>query len=273
VSIITITSLLYICTSVVFIIILPLRKTLLLDAARVLFLASVVSHGILMGKLFLVLHEIPLSSVPQALNMMIFISSVVFIPIVLSRKTYLLGVFFLPFASFVLMWVFPNIGLSSLTPFRPHTYWYPLHTMSVIIGEAMFVVAAVTSLVYLVHESIIKKGDFHSSVSSSLPALTLLDRILYMSVLIGFVAITSGMIIGTLWAQSKGLALPKIMPKIVAGGIVWVIFAVCLHQRFAIGWRGRRTAIAALIGFIVMMVLLFLINMLFPHAHGPGLLL
>ncbi len=272
-SIITITSFLYIAALAAFVIMLLSRKSLILLFARALFLASVASHGILMLILSINLHEVPLSSVPQAINMMIFISSLAFIPIVLSRKTYLLGVFFLPFASFALLWVLPDIGLSAPATFRFHTYWYPLHTLSVITGEAMFVVAAVTSIVYLVHEHIIRKGDFHSSVSSSLPALTLLDRILYISVLVGFLAITSGMIMGTLWAQSKGLHLSKIMPKIIAGGIVWIIFAVCLHQRFAIGWKGRRTAIVTLIGFSLMIVLLFLINMLFPHAHGLGLLL
>jgi len=261
----------YVVASIMFVSVLLVKKAFIILIARCLFLGCIVVHFILLFMLGSYLHQIPLTSTAQALNMMIFIAALIFIPIIFNARTYILGVFFLPFAAFVLSWILPNIGFYQTSPIKFHTYWYPLHTFSVITGEAMFVVAAVTSTVYIIHERIIKKGDFHSPVSS-LPALTLLDRFLYISVLIGFIGITTGMIAGTLWAQSLKLSLNSIAPKIIAGGVVWTIFAICLHQRVAMGWRGRRTAITALIGFFSMLILLFAINWIFPYAHGIRLL-
>jgi ABC-type transport system involved in cytochrome c biogenesis permease subunit len=100
----------------------------------------------------------------------------------------------------------------------------------------------------------------------------MLDSILYISLCLGFTAITTGMILGGLWASAMGLRFSHIAPKVLAGGLTWLVFALSLHQRLAIGWKGRRTAIITLIGFVLMVMLFIVINLAFPYSHGIRLI-
>jgi len=267
----SLTLMIYIITSGVFISHLFIRNSIVIRISRALFLACVSLHLISIILLGKHIHQLPLASIPQAINMMVFFASVIFIPIVFRGSTFVLGVFFIPAAAFALSLVLPFTGSSPGPVFNPYQPWYPLHTLSVVIGEALFGVAAITSVAYLIHERIIKNGDIHSR-GSNLPALSILDTLLYSALTLGFIAITIGMIVGALWAAALRLDLYNIAPKAVTGAVTWIIFAVCIHQRFAIGWRGRRTAIITLIGFSCMVFLLIGIRFLFPGAHGTGLL-
>ncbi|HOS96833.1 MAG TPA: cytochrome c biogenesis protein CcsA, partial [Deltaproteobacteria bacterium] len=126
-------------------------------------------------------------------------------------------------------------------------------------------------IAFLIHERIIQKGFLHLRLSH-LPPLTLLDRILSGSLAMGFSAITAGMILGGLWASAVGVAFSSIAPKVLAGSVLWLVFGLSLHQRFAIGWKGRRTAIITLIGFTLMVMLFLVINTVFPESHGVRLI-
>jgi ABC-type transport system involved in cytochrome c biogenesis permease subunit len=88
----------------------------------------------------------------------------------------------------------------------------------------------------------------------------------------GFVAITAGMIFGALWASSLGVSFSHLATKASAGALTWFVFAFSIHQRFAIGWAGKRTALITIAGFALMAVLFVVLNLAFPNAHGLGLM-
>jgi ABC-type transport system involved in cytochrome c biogenesis permease subunit len=262
---------LYGITSLGFIVYLFLRKEALQMPLRILFISCTAFHLLFVLTLWYQNGLLPMESPAQAVNMLVLFSSLAFIPIALRKNTAVLAAFFLPIASFALGSIAPLVqpGVDLLS--GSYQYWYPLHTLSVIAGEALFVVASTTSVVYLIHERIIRKGSIHSAMSA-LPPLTLLDSILYASLALGFFAITVGMILGGLWASAIGLSFHSIAPKVLAGALMWLVFGLSLHQRFAIGWKGRRTAIITLIGFVVMVLLFIGINLAFPESHGIRLI-
>jgi ABC-type transport system involved in cytochrome c biogenesis permease subunit len=262
---------LYGITSLGFIAYLFLRKELFRTPLNILFGFCILSHLYLVFTLWNQTGELPMATPAQAINMLILFSSLAFIPIALRKSTTVLAAFFLPAATFMLGFIVPLIQPGQAIRIGAYQYWYPFHTLSVIVGEALFVVASITSGVYLFHERIIRKGSIHTTVSA-LPPLSLLDTILYASLSIGFFAITVGMIMGGLWASSLGLSFRHIAPKVLAGALIWLVFALGLHQRFAIGWKGRRTAIITLVGFLVMVLLFIGINLLFPDSHGIRLM-
>lgn len=262
--------LLYLLASLGFIAYLFARKASLLLPIRVLFTLCVLAHLLFVISLWRSRGMLPMTSPEEAMNMLILFSSTALLPFTYRKNTTVLGAFFLPAAACALAFVAMPLQSESSMILGSYRFWYPLHTLSVIIGEAFFVVATIVSVVYLVHERIIRKGFIHSSVSA-LPPLTLLDRILYASLSMGFFAITAGMISGGLWATAAGLTFSSIAPKVLAGALTWLVFGLSLHQRFAIGWKGRRTAVITLIGFFVMVLLFIGINMFFPDAHGIGL--
>lgn len=268
---ISVVLLLYFLASLAFITYLFLKKRGGQTPLRILYAACVACHLLFVITLWHTTGQLPMATPAQAINMLILFSSLAFMPFVLRKNTTVLAAFFLPVAAFVLAFIAASLQPGHEVMIASYRYWYPLHTISVIMGEAFFVVAAIASVVYLIHERIIKKGSIHSSVSA-LPSLTLLDSILYISLALGFFAITAGMILGGLWASSMGLRFSHIAPKVLAGGLTWSVFAISLHQRYAIGWKGRRTAIITLIGFTLMVLLFIAINLAFPDSHGIRLI-
>ncbi|HOM28251.1 MAG TPA: cytochrome c biogenesis protein CcsA [Deltaproteobacteria bacterium] len=239
-----------------------LRVLYLLAASTLLssFVAAWVSSGL------------PSAATPQqALSMLVLFSSLALVPLVFRERTAALAAFFLPAAAIVLAFSAPFSGPPGPVALAPHRMWYVLHTVSVIAGEALLLVASVSSGAYLLHERMIRHGDIHLKISR-LPPLTVLDWITAVSLASGFCAISAGMITGGLWATATHAGLAGVAPKAVSGGIIWSVCALCVHQRFAVGWKGRRTAIMVLFCLALMAVLFVGMNTFFPFAHGVRLI-
>jgi len=263
---------LYFVASIGFIGYLFTRNKQVVIGARILFIGCVAAHLVFTISLSAKMQHLPVSSPPQAVNMMVLLASVVFTFLIWKRLTTVLAAFFLPVATFFLVLIAPSVGHNPGLFAESSRYWYPLHTLSVITGEAFFVVAFITSVVYLIHERVIKKGTIHNT-AGFLPPLAVLDKILYVCLSSGFIAITIGMIMGALWASSLNLEYAHIAPKILSGILTWFVFAFSVHQRFALRWRGRRTAVITVVGFCVMIIGFIGINLAYPQAHGIGLIL
>jgi len=261
---------LYVLTGACFITYLFWRRRPVVLIARGMFLASIALHILLTLSLTGPACRIPLVSPVQAVNMMVLLASVVFIFFAFRGQTAVLGAFFLPVAAVALGMTAPGLQAGGTTTPVMFQAWHSLHTVSVVAGEALFAVAFVVSVVYLIHENIIRKGRIHWT-AAGLPPLRLLDRILSVCLGAGFVAITAGMLFGALWASSLGVGLSQIAMKISAGAAIWLVFAFSIHQRFAIRWSGRRTALITIAGFLIMIILFVGVNLVYPGAHGAGL--
>lgn len=268
---VSIVLILYILTGLGFIAYLFSKIKAILFPLRFLYGVCIAVHSLFILTLWQASGRLPIATPSQGLNALILFSSLVFMPFVMKRRTTVLAAFFLPVASCVLAFIAPSLQAVPDALMSSYRYFHPLHTISVITGEAFFVMAAVVSVVYLIHERNIRNGSIHTTISA-LPPLTVLDSILYSSLSYGFIAITMGMILGGLWASSAGLKFGHIAPKVITGAITWLVFALSLHQRFAIGWKGRRTAIITLIGFALMALFFVLVNLAFPYSHGIRLI-
>lgn len=261
----------YALTSVIFVVYIFVRSHWLSIVARALYICMVAIHLIFMILLVSETGTFPLASPGEFMNMMILVASLVMLFFVFSPSTFVLAAFYLPVATFVLNLGLCARGLHTDAALHAYKYLFPLHTVSVTLGEAFFVIAAIISMVYLVHEGIIRRGDIYSPVAY-LPPLAVLDRMLYLFLSLGFIALTIGMIFGGYWIADLDISMVSIAPRIASGAVMWFVFGLSLHQRIAIGWKGRRIAIITLAGCIVMAALFIGSYMFFPQAHGTGLL-
>jgi ABC-type transport system involved in cytochrome c biogenesis permease subunit len=50
--------------------------------------------------------------------------------------------------------------------------------------------------------------------------------------------------------------------------MTWFIYAALLHQRLNVGWRGRRAAIMAILGFAFVLFTFVGVNLLLPGLHS-----
>ena len=85
-----------------------------------------------------------------------------------------------------------------------------------------------------------------------LPSLETLDSINHYSIMYGFPLLTLGMISGAIYAQYVLGSYWRWDPKEVWSLITWLSYAVLLHERLAVGWRGRRAALASIICFLIL---------------------
>ena len=101
-----------------------------------------------------------------------------------------------------------------------------------------------------------------------LPPSATLDRLAYRMIAFGFPIWTFAVIAGAVWAQSAWGRYWGWDPKETWAFITWVVFAGYLHARATAGWKGRRAAVIALIGFACLLVTYYAVNLWIGGLHS-----
>ena len=112
-----------------------------------------------------------------------------------------------------------------------------------------------------------------ATISLSPQRLTLadtLDNISYRMIGLGFPLLTIGIIAGGVWANEAWGSYWSWDPKETWALITWLVFAAYLHSRITKGWQGRKPAILAASGFVVVWVCYLGVNLLGKGLHSYG---
>lgn len=97
-----------------------------------------------------------------------------------------------------------------------------------------------------------------------------LDNLSYRIIGLGFPLLTIGIIAGAVWANEAWGAPWSWDPKETWALITWLVFAAYLHARITRGWQGRRPALLAAAGFVVVWVCYLGVNLLGKGLHSYG---
>jgi cytochrome c-type biogenesis protein CcsB len=145
------------------------------------------------------------------------------------------------------------------------SYWLWLHVSVTLLGEAFFAVAFVTSLLYLRADSAGRKGRGEAWIR----AAERYDAMSYRSIAVGFPLFTlGGLVFGMIWAYKAWGTYWSWDPKEVWSLITWLVFALYLHTRIVMGWKGRRSALVAVLGFLAALFTYFGVNYLLSGLHS-----
>jgi cytochrome c-type biogenesis protein CcsB len=99
----------------------------------------------------------------------------------------------------------------------------------------------------------------------------MLDEITYKSIAVGFPIFTlGGLIFGAIWADQAWGVYWSWDPKETWSLITWFIYAFYLHGRMIRGWKGRKVAIVAVIGFMAVIFTYLGVNLLLSGLHAYG---
>jgi len=101
-----------------------------------------------------------------------------------------------------------------------------------------------------------------------LPSAEELDRITYRTIAIAFPLLTLMIAAGAYWANRTWGSYWSWDPKETWAAITWLVYAGYLHMRVTRGWRGRRAAYFAILGFAVVMFTFFGVTYLLPGLHA-----
>ena len=97
-----------------------------------------------------------------------------------------------------------------------------------------------------------------------------LDTLSYRAILVGFVLLTLGLISGAVWANEAWGTWWSWDPKETWALISWLFYAAYLHMRISKGWQGRKPAILATSGFLIVLICYLGVNFFGVGLHSYG---
>ena len=216
-------------------------------------LTGFLSHTLGLAMLVSQIRQMPVTTLPQTFSLFAWAIVGSYLAFQLKFNIRILGTFVSPLAVIFML-------LSSAIPGRviPNSklfksFWLTLHVATMFVGMAIFALAFCAGIMYLLQERQIKTKSF-GLLYRRLPSLEVLDSLNYVCLTFGFPLITIGLISGFVYAGAVWSSFWHWDPKEVLSVVTWLIYAVLLHERLAVGWRGRRAAIMAIIGFSVILV-------------------
>ena len=142
--------------------------------------------------------------------------------------------------------------------------WLAMHVSSAIISYGAFGVSFAVSLMLLIRAGM-KKNSFWDA---HIPESEQLDLISYRAVSLGFLFLTFVMVTGAIWAERAWGSYWSWDPKETWSLITWIIYAIYLHLRISRGWKDKKAAIFAVIGFICVIFTYIGVNTFLPGIHS-----
>ena len=189
--------------------------------------------------------------------------SLVYVGSQFKFKASLLGAFAAPLA-FILTLPYIIVPQGIIDPTQTLSNpWILIHIALILMGEALFTVAFISGVLYIFQENQIKSKHV-GKLLQSFPSLTTLDRMNHLCLMIGFPLVTIGIALGLLLAKELRGTAWDWGHKETWSMITWILYAVLIHGRLSSGWKGRKAAWGAILGFAIILFTLFVIGYLAP---------
>ena len=257
----------YFASSVSYLLYLPLNKRRFTAAGQYLLVLAASCHLLALIFRYVQAGYTPITNFYESLSFFAFSVAVAFLYFRRIERIDIIGCIVIPVVTAILL------AASTLSPeVRPlppvlRSYWLPLHTIFSFFGNAMFFIGFLISLIYIATERKIKKKRL-DNLGMRLPSLEALDSISYRCMSYGFPFLTVGIITGSLWAGNAWGAYWSWDPKETFSLITWIVYAILVHNRLAIGWRGRKTAYMMIVGFCFVVITFLGVNFLIGGRHS-----
>lgn len=174
-----------------------------------------------------------------------------------------IALFATPLLAILLLW---GVCAShwSFRPFDIKLIWETAHLVTIYIGAAALAAAAMSGGMFLYVQSLLRRRDAPQRTMGLLgpmASLEAIERVIIIAASVGFVFITLGLATGLIVHTHRPDAMGSgwwHAPKVVGGAIVWIIYALIMHVRFAPMFRGRRAAALSIAGFAILLIILAL---------------
>ena len=246
----------------------------------------------------------PLSNLYESL--MFFIWGITAITIVIEKSVAisLIGAVTSPLSLFVVAFATLSLpeGMQKAAPLVPalKSNWLMMHVSIMMLSYSTLITGSLLSILFLVltlGKNVSLQGNSMGSTQSqesntrnmsmavleaslpnlqdnskvkSLSLLETLDNLSYRIIGLGFPLLTTGIVAGAVWANEAWGAYWSWDPKETWALITWFVFAAYLHARITKSWQGKRPAIRASVGFVVVWICYLGVNFLGKGLHSYG---
>ena len=224
-------------------------------------MAAALSHTFVIGMQTMEVGHVPVAGATSAISTFVWLLALSYLYVEMTTDERAMGVFILPLL----------VALQALPAFRPGIEdrapvlqgpLFGVHVSSLLFAYASFALACVIGITYVLLFKEIKAkhlGFFYAR----LPSLQVLDRMNQRAIVIGWVFLTIGIIVGGIWAAQArggyGAVDPRVQamsledPKIFVALLCWFVYSFELFAARRIGWGGRRAAYLSALGFVIVL--------------------
>jgi cytochrome c-type biogenesis protein CcsB len=267
ITLLKVTTLFYLVGTLLYLYFIVTLKERGAKLGRMLLLVGVLLHAAGFVARYFVAGYTPITNLFESLSFFAMAIVAVFLVIEQRYNLRVLGSFIAPLGFvFSVFSAFQSGEVARLAP-ALNSYWLPVHAILLFIGDAVFAVAFGAGIMYLLQEKEVKKKRM-GAIFKRLPSLDVLDDINYRCLTVGFPLLTLGIITGSIWAEYAWGSYWSWDPKETWSLITWLLYAALLHGRLTVGWRGRKAAILAIIGFCAVVFTFLGVNLLLPGLHS-----
>ncbi|HEX6940325.1 MAG TPA: cytochrome c biogenesis protein CcsA [Longimicrobiales bacterium] len=197
--------------------------------------------------------ELPLVGLAPSFSVLAFLIAGFLLAIAVFREARAVGLVLLPFVVLVLATAL-LLGIAPAgEPLAFRGPWLYLHVVLAFIGYAGLAVAFAAGLVYLLQFRELKVKRF-GRLFRFFPSLDTLDVLGRRAVGIGFPALSLALALGWAWTVRFRRSLAIGEPEVIWGVLTWLTFLMVLVARGGGAARGRRGALASVVGFVVVVL-------------------
>nr|WDB00579.1 cytochrome c biogenesis protein [Cavernulicola chilensis] len=248
-------------------------------------------------------HHFPLSNLYESLLFLGWTLNLINLSIEIKAKTKVIGAICNPLSTLVIGLATISLPshLQKATPLVPalKSNWLMMHVSVMILSYATLMIGSLLSIVFLVitkgidvnirenvkqsnitQQSTSQDANYNiipmstnqntSMIKGNISLLESLDSLSYRTIGLGFPLLTIGIISGAIWANEAWGTYWSWDPKETWALITWLVFAAYLHARINRSWQGKRPALLASIGFIVVWICYLGVNFLGKGLHSYG---
>jgi ABC-type uncharacterized transport system permease subunit len=214
--------------------------------------AAVAAHGAGLAAYVVVFAELPLVGLAPSLSVLAFLIGLFLLGAAGPGEMRTLGVVLSPLVALLLVSALLRgiVPTGALAAYRG--LWLYFHTTLAFLGFTGLALAFAAGLVYLLQFRELK-GKRLGRIYRFFPSLGVLDRVGWWALVVGFPALTLGILVGWAWAARFEEPWAVREPKVIWGVLTWVIVACALAARLG-GAGRRRGAVVSVVGFVLAVV-------------------
>lgn len=142
-----------------------------------------------------------------------------------------------------------------------------MHVISALLGYSGITISAVHGLLFLILYKDIKLNKF-SLIFNRLPSLETLEKMSFISLIIGFLLLTLSISIGIIWLPGAFPDFSFWDPKLISTALVWLVYGTGIIIKLSGIWYGKKVIWFSLVGFIIAMFSLMLSNIFASSFHS-----